>query len=863
MPTINIIADAQKAVSETLRFNNELNNLKNRMTELTAENQRYNASGQLVSSTIKGLTNDNQKFTAVLRENKGQMELVNIQYTKMKQKATEASTVTKDLEKGLADLNRVAGFFATYNLFAGFMNSVQFATQEANKFQIQLSLIRTISQDNQLSFRQWSKEIRMVSDQLGEPLADVAKATYDAISNQIAKGPAVPTFILSAGDLARTTGATVTDSVNLLSSAITTYNKPVSEANYLSALFFKTVDEGRVVVSEMANVFGRVGVQAKAVGVTIEETTATVAFLTKQGVLTSDAFTFMTNLLTQLQKPSKELQAFLNSIGSPTGQLAIARFGFAGFIEKLTEEVKTGNVAATDFFKEIRAEKPFEAISNNFADFKKVTQTFSDAKGLVQNYQKAIDIRGESPADFLNKEFNKVKNLLTEDIGQNILRITTQIVQGAQSIDKFLGGNGSLASGVDRLVNLLRDGIVVMLSFRTATAVAATAAAVLTTQTTAAGVAATVTTTRYQILGATFSRMGIGLIAAGIGLIASRWAFANEQVVKQSDAIDALQERYKKMIEVRNTSVIGEDPNKAFLNQAGNQISGGLDVLAKASVIINQRISVLRDANKRQAEEIGNTFNRYLESLNRGINDMQSKIKEAETLLRNTSKNLVNFQNSLQDNLTQTRLKYATDQQKIVILSTEIDALTQKAEAGLASGDPVQVAEAEKIYDNIIKLATERFSIEEEIRKSQIASGFHIVNTARLEQFQNNLLERRKAITDQMVAAKEKDIETTQKQVDIEKTRAENIKDAFKKFNEFSVTEADGQVKARYKNPVTDRIDTEKVKNEYAQVIKNLEDSLGNDYQTRIGNPTLGAGARRVGRGGRYTGGADVHPHRP
>ena len=78
MPTINIIADAQKAVSETLRFNNELNNLKNRMTELTAENQRYNASGQLVSSTIKGLTNDNQKFTAVLRENKGQMELVNI-----------------------------------------------------------------------------------------------------------------------------------------------------------------------------------------------------------------------------------------------------------------------------------------------------------------------------------------------------------------------------------------------------------------------------------------------------------------------------------------------------------------------------------------------------------------------------------------------------------------------------------------------------------------------------------------------------------------------------------------------------------------------------------------------------------------
>jgi len=831
MASINVTADINQAVNEFKKFNDILDLQNQRLKDVTVTSAQYNQAGVRVRSTIQGWTTDTQKFVATTQLLRNGTERLNFTFTDSKKKIEAYKAALNDLNRGLSDITRSAQFFATYNFFALFTQGIKDGFNAARDLQIQISLIRTISQDAQRSFSLFGKDIVEVSNRTGQAIEDVGKAFFDTASNQIAKGANIKAFVDEATNLAKTTGGTVTDAVNLLSSAINAYGQPVTEARNLSALFFKTIDEGRVVLGEMANVFGRVAVQGRAVGVSINDLSATVAFLTKQGVLTSDAFTFVTNLFTQLQKPSRELQAFFKSIGSKDGIQAIATFGFVGLLEKLTSEVKAGNAAATDFFKEIRAEKPFEAISNNFDDFKRVTREFQDVKKLATTFNEAIKIRLESPAAQLEIEFNKIRNFFVNDVGQSVVALVAQIIQGFGQINKIFGGGSDFIPALNLMVRLFRDGVIAVIAFRTAMAANTAITLAYSSAATAAGTSTLTLGQRLAVVGGGLRALVPGLLGVAAALAALELASKNDFLDKGVEKFGEIEAEIKK---VRNEAqalgaVVSEDPNKKFIEAAQPRFQGALQALSKAQVENDKQLAKIRQQNIATATEIGNTFKIYTDSINRGINSLKSQITDAQQIIESSRKSLLGFRDTVDSLLLDTRLQFATDEQKTFILQNRIQELIAKSKEFVGSQDNAKIQEGIQFLEEAAKLTKDRFIIQQNLNADPL------VSTRRLEQDLNDILRTRQDLQGQIERSKNKEIELTQKQVDLEKKRLLDVESAFKEFNKFSAFDAGGGIDPRFKDTVTGRVKVEQVKVEFEKLSAALVDAAGKDITTRVG----------------------------
>jgi hypothetical protein len=156
--------------------------------------------------------------------------------------------------------------------------------RDALEYQKALSEIQTIGGDLDLTLGELDDRVRQVSDAFGQPIDVVAEGVYQTLSNQVGEASEAFGFLESANKLATAAVASTDDSVNLLSSAINSFNLNVEDSDDIAAKFFKTIELGRVRAGELANTFGRVGVLSSQLGVSFDETLASIASLTGSGL---------------------------------------------------------------------------------------------------------------------------------------------------------------------------------------------------------------------------------------------------------------------------------------------------------------------------------------------------------------------------------------------------------------------------------------------------------------------------------------------------------------------------------------------------------------------------------------------------
>src|SRR5690606_37456207 len=119
------------------------------------------------------------------------------------------------------------------------------STREFIEFQRAVSRIQTIDNTG-ASFETLAKSVRELSDNFNIPLLEATEGVYQAISNQVGNFQQSVEFATAAAKLARTTNASLADSIDLISGAITGYGLSFDEANRVSSLFFNAIDKGRI-----------------------------------------------------------------------------------------------------------------------------------------------------------------------------------------------------------------------------------------------------------------------------------------------------------------------------------------------------------------------------------------------------------------------------------------------------------------------------------------------------------------------------------------------------------------------------------------------------------------------------------------
>ena len=101
------------------------------------------------------------------------------------------------------------------------------------------------------------------------------------LSNQVGDAAQSLQFLTEASKFAKATDSSLTNSVDLLSGALKSYNLSVDDAGKVSSIFFKTIDLGRVSSQSLGNTFGRVGPVAAQLGVSLEETGSAIAAISE------------------------------------------------------------------------------------------------------------------------------------------------------------------------------------------------------------------------------------------------------------------------------------------------------------------------------------------------------------------------------------------------------------------------------------------------------------------------------------------------------------------------------------------------------------------------------------------------------
>ncbi len=840
MPTIDVRADTSQATSSMNAFAAALQATNDRIEKVTKSTANFNKDGEQTSATIKGMTKDGQEFTATFKRVADQIdaatgkvltwktELSKLNYSTIKKDTDDLIHKTTALDQVIARVARSFQYFITYRAFNFITNQIEDGIKAAKDFQIQLSLIRTISQDTQLSFAQYGNAVRKVSDDSGIDVNEVGKAFYDTVSNQIAKGSDTGAFVKTATDLSRVTGSTLPDSVNLLSSAINAYGLSVSDAERLSAIFFKTIDEGRIVASELSNTFGRVGVLGANLGVSIEELNAVLAITTQKGFKTSDAMTLLTNLLIKLEKPTEATKEFFQGLGVDTGEAAVKLLGFNGVLKRMVDLVKSGQVDVSAFFDEIRGRKQFGIFEQSIDQISDFSDRLKDTTAVMKTYRTALEIRGESPADKLVKETNKLSNVFKVDLGQAILKNVADLATWIGGADTVVGAAGKLGDTI-KLVGISL-GI-----YAAASVTARTANTLLTASFySAAGGAGTLLRTLIPLAA------GYATYVAAKNLIGGDQGdiFGKIDPTRLDSLSASIEKAALKMKDFKeNATKI--DVFAEGTKRVDDRFKDLIGTLAKANLANDKLLNSARDKSKEAADALKIGFAGFADTLKKNINDIKSKITEARNEIEKSAKFVAGFGDTIDDIIYKSQTKFATDEQKIELSEIRIAKIIDKIKELYASGDNQKIEEARQLAKEAASLIAaaeegrndlQRKYLEEDLKSGRTPrdpSGVDVftASTTNEQQRLYNLKALITALEERGAKAQATKVENLQRETAAETEKLRILEQALKAYEKIDVFNKEGGVKGDYKTQ--GRFDPAKLQAELDKLDKQILEGAG------------------------------------
>ena len=319
--------------------------------------------------------------------------------------------------------------------FYGMTQQLSQAVREATDLSKRLGEIQTLSQDMPQSTAKWAADIRGVSDKYNFKQSDTAGAFYETLSNQVAQGADVAPFNEEIAQFAKITRSSLTDSMNLASSAINAFQLDAKDTHQILAELFKTIDLGRVTASDMANTFGRVSAMTELANIPMSDMLALIQKLTISGMSFDSASTGVINMLNKIIKPTDAFKAQMKSWGANNSDEALRMYGLKGILQKMFNE-NQGSLADLGLkANDLRAMRGFATVFNAGVDSlednaKRTLEAGEDYdKGIRKFYE-------NNPGEQVSAELNKIQNQLQA--------ASMEMLRNVAAIDNWIGAVGRL-----------------------------------------------------------------------------------------------------------------------------------------------------------------------------------------------------------------------------------------------------------------------------------------------------------------------------------------------------------------------------------------------------------------------------------
>ena len=378
----------------------------------------------------------------------------------------------------------------------------------------------------------YKARILEISSATGKSAEDVTSAFYQIVSAGYRGADSLDILetamkgaVGGAAD-ATTTTAALTKAMNMFSL------EGLGGATKAMDVFFGIVDAGLLTFEEMASAFPQAATMAAGLGVSIEETGAALATLTKVSGSTQEAATALNATFAQLISPSVAMMDLYKEWGVINGPQAIKKFGGLNGVLLEVQKATGGEVdKLSELFPNIRAIRGVLPLVTTAAeDFAGALDTVADSTG---NTGEAFDEMAQGPGFQWQQMVTGLKNssivlgdALAETLGP-IIQDVTKFVSAAvkafagmpEPIQKGIVVVGILVAAIGPLLltlGLASQGLAAMIGLLKAASIAQIAQRVVMIATTAVMKAVTVA---QWLLNAAMTANPIGIVIVAIGAL--------------------------------------------------------------------------------------------------------------------------------------------------------------------------------------------------------------------------------------------------------------------------------------------------------------------------------------------------------
>lgn len=341
------------------------------------------------------------------------------------------NTVEKSLSK-LAKVGALAGAAA----FAGLAAGANAAVQEFKSFEKGFSDVVTLLDQSSFKTKNLTDGIEDLKNgvldlraKTGQPFETLNKGLFDLVSAGIEAESAIEVLGV-ATDLALAGATDASTAVDGLSTAINAYGFEADQARQIAEKFFTAQKFGKTTIAELSDNFGKVGASAASLGVSFDEVLASVSAATLAGINTSEAYTGLKAVLTNIIKPSKDASEEAAALGIEFNSTALRAKGLQGFLESITTSSHFTSTSLENLFGSAEAVNIVMALAGNQADdFQNILAALGDETQTTANFQAGLSAKSET----LDQKLAKLEGsaaALRAELGEKLAPAWGEVADG-------------------------------------------------------------------------------------------------------------------------------------------------------------------------------------------------------------------------------------------------------------------------------------------------------------------------------------------------------------------------------------------------------------------------------------------------
>lgn len=199
------------------------------------------------------------------------------------------------------------------------------------------------------------KEIIAMSTRVPLPPVQLTKAMYQAVSAG-ARDTKEALMLVEVASKAAVAGLTdAFTAVDAITTILNAYQMSAHEAERVSDVLFKTVEQGKIRFEELSSVIGNVATTAALMGVTIEEVGASLAVLTKFGLSAAESTTALNRFMLTAVQQTDDMVASAKEMGIEFTTYSDRTRTFTSFLIALNEATDGQVEKLAKLFPNIRA----------------------------------------------------------------------------------------------------------------------------------------------------------------------------------------------------------------------------------------------------------------------------------------------------------------------------------------------------------------------------------------------------------------------------------------------------------------------------------------------------------------------------